>query len=235
MERDHPQIVDFLRRLRKEPVHKTEYVALLLNVLILKGRAMRRGDMETWSPFTPVKLYCDNQATVLTVNSAFALRNFNDRDLVQRGLVNFEILNNILFRDTLTVKAESREGRHFLRRKFPFLKEKVHLLEIPILPTYVHTSICTADHLTRGDLSVLGGVPARFHKKECKTRFGGNLDRFMEKRVPTWELFEALRFVVSRVSWWKQRLKGLTRSRWVLRSRGGRQDEKLQSDRRRFY
>ena len=210
---DYPRVIGFLKFLRRQPVHITEFVALLITVLIYKNRIGSDEKCESWSPLSPLKVYCDNQATVAVINSGFSLKVFSDSDL-EKDYLNFEILANILFRDILTISIDSPVGRAFKNREFPHLTDTMHQVEVPILPVYVHTSLCTADHLTRGRRQILGGTPVRIDKNQCIAHFGREFNDFVAKQVPFEELLGILDFLEKRTLHWRNLMKGTSWTKW---------------------
>ena len=210
--RSHPRVIGFLKYLRKLPVHIIEFVALLITLLIHKNR-VTSDSQEAWSPFLPLKAYCDNQAVVSVVNSAFSLRIFSEKDL-EKDYLNFEILANILFRDVLTITMDSPAGRSFKNREFPHLTDTMHLVEVPILPVYVHTSLCTADHLTRGKSGVWGQTPVKIDATQCIAHFNRDLGNFATKQVPFQELLGILDFLENRTLHWRNSMRGNELTTW---------------------
>ena len=212
IKKDHPRVIGFLKLLRKLPVHIIEFVALLVTLLIHKNRAIK-DSQESWSPFLPVKTYCDNQAVVSVVNSAFSLRIFSDKDL-EKDYLNFEILANILFQDVLTITMDSPAGRGFKNREFPHLTDTMHLVEVPILPVYVHTSLCTADHLTRGKKCVWGQTPVKIDATQCIAHFNRDWDDLVTKQVSFQELLGIFDFLEKRTLHWRNSLRGNELTTW---------------------
>ena len=80
------------------------------------------------------------------------------------------------------ISIDSPAGRAFKNRGFPHLTDTMHLVEVPILPVYVHTSLCTADHLTRGKRILLGGTPVRIDTNQCIAHFGRKFDDFVTNK-----------------------------------------------------
>ena len=212
--KSYPKAVGFLKQLGKLPVHIIEFVALMVNILLYKNRLYTKNQHPLWSPYTPLKIYCDNQATVATINAGFALKIFKDEDLAIENF-NFEILCNILFQDILTISIDSPAGQAFLNKELPHLTKKIHLTEVPVLPVYVHTTLCTADHLTRGKKEVLGDTPVRIDREKCIAHFGESFaEKDIQKQVPFKELFQTLSYIQDRISWWRSDLRGLSMTNW---------------------
>ena len=214
---EKPSLFGFLKLLRKEPVHNIEFLALMITVLLYKNRIVDGRDPAKWSPFLPLKFYCDNQSTVSRVNSGFALNIFKSSDLGAR-LLHFEILCNILFQDILTIPIDSPIGSHFLKRELPHLRRPPRFVEVTILPIYVHTSLCTADHLTRGSGGMLNGTPIKRDNKKCIDYFMSNpkgrgkstrrdLTLFDLEQVSIDELFRVITYIQDRISVWASKLK----------------------------
>ena len=221
---EKPSLYGFFKLLSREPVHNIEFLALMITVLLYKNRIVDSGDFAKWSPFLPLKFYCDNQATVSRINSGFSLNIFQSSDL-DRKLLDFEILCNILFQDILTIPIHSPAGHLFLKRELPHLRLPPSFVEVTILPIYVHTSLCTADHLTRGSESMLNGTPIKRDNKKCIDYFVSNrkgkgksrkrdLTLFDQEQVSIDELFRAISFIRDRMSVWASKLRTLRMTCW---------------------
>ena len=137
----------------------------------------------------------------------------------------FEILCNILFQDILTIPVDSPAGRLFLKQELPHLRRPPSFVEVTILPIYVHTSLCTADHLTRGSESMLNGTPIKRDNKKCIDYFVSNpkgkgksrkrdLTLFDQEQVSIDELFRAITFIRDRMSVWASKLRTIRMTRW---------------------
>ena len=121
---------------------------------------------------------------------------------------------NILFRDVLTIATDSPAGRSFKNREFPHLTDTMHLVEVPILPVYVHTSLCTADHLTRGKSGVWGQTPVKIDATQCIAHFNRDLGNFATKQVPFQELLGILDFLENRTLHWRNSMRGNELTTW---------------------
>ena len=139
--------------------------------------------------------------------------------VVEKKILDFEILCNILFQDILTIPVDSPAGRLFLKQELPHLRRPPSFVEVTILPIYVHTSLCTADHLTRGSESMLNGTPIKRDSKKCIDYFmdpkGNRVSReddlilFDKEQVSQDELFRAITFIQDRISFWKSELRNV--------------------------
>ena len=208
-----PMIYSFIRKLKKEPVHIIEFVAVLVTLLIYKNRIFSRGDMSFWSPYIPLKFYCDNQPAVTWIHRGFALEILDKPKLVNL-FCNAEILSNILFQDILTIPGDSPAGQFFMKNELPFVQQKISLVEVPILPVYVHTTLCTADHLTRGKSLMLNQTPVKIDSEKCIEHFDPDFRIFQEYQASNEEIFAALQFIQERRIAWIGKLWEVEMTEW---------------------
>ena len=173
-----------------------------------------------WSPYVPLLLLCDNQATVHVFNKAFSLDRFGDKTIGKKNSpFTFEELTNVLFRDVLGISAESHVGRDFLKEFMPRKQKDFKSLEVSILPCYVHTTQCTADHLTRGESQLLNGYRVKIDPKKCLQTFGMFEVNFRKAQVPKEMLFRTLKQLSNLIKQQQEQLTDYSCTSWESQKR----------------
>ena len=218
IQRTMPEVFHLLMLLRRVPVHINECIAAIINIMLFKDMVLhdtRFGNCrKLWSPYVPLLILCDNQSTVHTFNKSFSLDQFKSRERDKYDLPNFEQLANILFRDVLGIPAGSPIGRDFLNEFMPRKKSDFKSLEVTILPCYVHTTQCTADHLTRGQSLILNDYRIKIDPKKCLNVFGMSEIDFLKAQVPRDILFRTLKRLSKLINSEQERLTDCNCTSW---------------------